>query len=142
MCGKRYSRILHTMVMIGDQHLPWFGNLYASYLCCLHGRLLQVNGCLSYFDRIPDGFYLIHGMDPYAWTISTDQHDIGLIPSYESLNAVRPGNDLSIKVVLIDKSRDTGLRDIHNRVLSASCNWITAEDVVHHLANLVCNQLG
>ncbi|XP_044479033.1 serine/threonine-protein kinase CTR1-like [Mangifera indica] len=101
-----------------------------------------VNGCLSYFDRIPDGFYLIHGMDPYAWTISTDQHDIGLIPSYESLKAVHPGNDLSIKVVLIDKSRDTGLRDIHNRVLSASCNWITAEDVVHHLANLVCNQLG
>ncbi|KAJ0101955.1 hypothetical protein Patl1_05946 [Pistacia atlantica] len=101
-----------------------------------------VNGCLSYFDRIPDGFYLIHGMDPYAWTISTDEHDIGLIPSYESLKAIHPGNDLSIKVVLINKSRDTGLKELHNRVLSLWCNWITAEDVVHQLANLVCNHLG
>ncbi|XP_031264331.1 serine/threonine-protein kinase CTR1-like isoform X2 [Pistacia vera] len=104
--------------------------------------MYQVNGCLSYFDRIPDGFYLIHGMDPYAWTISTDEHDIGLIPSYESLKAIHPGNDLSIKVVLINKSRDTGLKELHNRVLSLSCNWITAEDVVRQLANLVCNHLG
>uniref|UniRef100_A0A2N9HYC0 Protein kinase domain-containing protein n=1 Tax=Fagus sylvatica TaxID=28930 RepID=A0A2N9HYC0_FAGSY len=102
----------------------------------------RVNGCLSYFDKIPDGFYLIHGMDPYAWTISTDLQDSGRIPSFESLKAIDPCNDLSIKVVLIDKSRDPGLKELHNRLLSLSVGWITPEDVINQLAILVCNRMG
>lgn len=104
--------------------------------------MYQVNGCLSYFDKIPDGFYLIHGMDPYAWTISTDLQDSGQIPSFESLKAVDPCDDLSIKVVLIDKSRDPGLKELHNRLLSLSVGWITPEDVINQLAILVCNRMG
>ncbi|KAL9419223.1 hypothetical protein AB3S75_037056 [Citrus x aurantiifolia] len=101
-----------------------------------------VNGCLSYFDRILDGFYLIHGMDPYTWSIGTNQRDAGLIPPYKSLKAVDPCNNLSIKVILIDKSSDPNLKELHNRVLSLLCDRITAEEAVHQLANLVCNHMG
>ncbi|CAN1297880.1 Serine/threonine-protein kinase CTR1 [Linum perenne] len=60
-----------------------------------------VNGCLSYYDRIPDGFYAIYGMDPYVWTISTDQRELGWIPSIDTLKAVDPHLEPSMKVVLV-----------------------------------------
>ncbi|RDX91734.1 Serine/threonine-protein kinase CTR1, partial [Mucuna pruriens] len=101
-----------------------------------------VNGCLQYSDKILDGFYLIHGMDAYTWTISTDLQNVGRIPSFESLMSVEPGNDLSIVVVAIDKSRDPGLRELQSRVVSLSNNWITTKDVTDQLANLVCSRMG
>ncbi|XP_050210460.1 serine/threonine-protein kinase CTR1-like [Mercurialis annua] len=101
-----------------------------------------VNGCLSYYDRIPDGFYVIHGVDPYAWTISTDQKEIGLIPSFESLKALNPCDDLFVTVILMDKFTDPGLKELNNRVISLSSNWITTKDEIDQLANLVCNRMG
>ncbi|EOY19109.1 Map3k delta-1 protein kinase, putative isoform 3 [Theobroma cacao] len=101
-----------------------------------------VNGSLSYFDRILDGFYLIHGMDPYAWTISADQGEIGQMPSFDSLKAIDPHDDLSIKVVLIDKLRDPRLRELQNCVLKISSSWVSTKDVIDQLARLVCNQMG
>lgn len=101
-----------------------------------------VNGCLSYIDRVPDGFYLIHGMDPYVWTISTDLKETGRIPSFESLKAVDPRDDFSIEVVLVDKHRDPSLKELQNRALSHSSSWIKAKQVVDELANLVCNHMG
>ncbi|CAK7325312.1 unnamed protein product [Dovyalis caffra] len=95
----------------------------------LSHRFWQVNGCLSYYDRIPDGFYVIHGLDPYTWSISSD----GRIPSFESLKAV---NDLSIGVVLVDRFRDPGLRELHNRVIGLWSSSSTTKDVVEQLANL------
>lgn len=103
---------------------------------------LQVNGCLSYSDKIPDGFYLIHGMDPYAWNLSTDQAASGRVPSLESLKAIDPHNESSVKVVLVDKLRDPGLKELQNWVLQLSSSWITDFDVIHQLANLVCNRMG
>ncbi|GLT88754.1 hypothetical protein SLE2022_067650 [Rubroshorea leprosula] len=100
-----------------------------------------VNGSLSYNDRIPNGFYLIHGMDPYTWTISADQQD-GWIPSFESLKGIHPRDDLPINVVLIDKSRDPGLEELQNWVLSLSNGRSSIENVVNQLAGLVCNRLG
>ncbi|XP_021638386.2 serine/threonine-protein kinase CTR1 isoform X2 [Hevea brasiliensis] len=101
-----------------------------------------VNGCLTYFDKIPDGFYLIHGVDPYAWTLSTDQRDIGLVPSFESLKALDPCADLSVKVVLIDRFRDPGLKELLNSVISHSSSWLTTKDVIVQLANLVSKRMG
>ncbi|KAJ4969967.1 hypothetical protein NE237_003066 [Protea cynaroides] len=101
-----------------------------------------VNGCLSYFDKIPDGFYLIHGMDPYVWTVCTDLQENGRVPSIESLRAVDPNDDLSIEVVLIDKRSDPGLKELLNRVLNISSGCITTEEVVDQLAKLVCNFMG
>ncbi|KAJ6690577.1 hypothetical protein OIU85_006794 [Salix viminalis] len=94
-----------------------------------------VNGSLSYFDRIPDGFYVIHGLDPYTWSISADSR----VPSFESLKAA---NDLSIAVVLIDRFRDPGLKEVHNRVIGLSSSLSRTEDAVKHLANVVCNLMG
>ncbi|TKY53468.1 Serine/threonine-protein kinase CTR1 [Spatholobus suberectus] len=101
-----------------------------------------VNGCLPYSDKILDGFYLIHGMDAYTWTISTDLQSVGMIPSFESLMSVEPGDDSSIIVVAIDKSRDPGLRELQSRVVSLSNNWITTKDATDQLANLVCSRMG
>ncbi|KAA8539185.1 hypothetical protein F0562_025877 [Nyssa sinensis] len=101
-----------------------------------------VNGCLSYHNKVPDGFYLIHGMDPYVWTISTDLRETGRVPSFELLKAVYPSNDLPIEVVLIDKSRDLVLEELHNRVLSLSSSWDTRGEVVKQLAELVCSRMG
>nr|POE55763.1 serine/threonine-protein kinase ctr1 [Quercus suber] len=77
-----------------------------------------------------------------AWTISTDLQDSGQIPSFESLKAIDPCDDLSIKVVLIDKSRDPGLKELQNRLRSLSGGWITTKDVIGQLATLVCNRMG
>ncbi|KAF5959336.1 hypothetical protein HYC85_000545 [Camellia sinensis] len=101
-----------------------------------------VNGCMSYYDKVPDGFYLIHGMDPYIWTISTDLQETGRVPSFDSLKAVDPLDGLPIEVILIDKSRDPGLKELQNRVLSLSSSWITGQEMVDHLAELVCNHMG
>lgn len=107
---------------------------------CFH--IGQVDGCLQYSDKIIDGFYLIHGMDVYTWTISTDLQNVGMIPSFESLMSIEPSDDLSILVVAVDKSRDPGLRELQNRVASLSNNWITTKDATDQLANLVCNRMG
>lgn len=94
-----------------------------------------MNGCLSYNDKIPDGFYVMHGLDPYTWSISADSR----VPSFESLKAV---NDLSIEVVLVDRLRDPGLKELHNRVTGLWSGSNTTKDVVEQLANLVCNRMG
>lgn len=104
--------------------------------------MVQVNGILSYFDRLPDGFYQVNGMDPYAWTISADQGEIGLMPSIESLRAIDPHTDLSVTVVLIDRLRDPSLKELQNWVLKRSSSWISTKDAINQLACLVCNQMG
>ncbi|KAK7277253.1 hypothetical protein RIF29_18404 [Crotalaria pallida] len=101
-----------------------------------------VNGCLQYSDRVPDGFYLIHGMDAYTWTISSDMQNLGMIPSFESLMSIKPYDDSTIAVVAIDKSRDSGLRELQSRVLGLSSKWITTKDATDQLANIVCSRMG
>ncbi|KAB5552302.1 hypothetical protein DKX38_009613 [Salix brachista] len=101
-----------------------------------------VNGCLSYFNKIPDGFYLIHGMDPYVWTVCTDLQDKGRIPSIESLKSVDPNADSAMEVVLIDQRSDPSLRELQNRAHDISCNCNTTKEVVDQLAKLVCYRMG
>ncbi|XP_055807112.1 serine/threonine-protein kinase CTR1-like isoform X2 [Solanum dulcamara] len=101
-----------------------------------------VNGSLSYFDKIPDGFYLIQGMDPYVWTVCSDLQESGRIPSIESLKAVDPSVVPSVEVILIDRRSDPSLKELQNQVhsMSPSCN--TTKEVVDQLAKLVCNHMG
>ncbi|KAM2893095.1 hypothetical protein FF1_008486 [Malus domestica] len=101
-----------------------------------------VNGCLSYFDKVPDGFYLIHGIDQYVWTVCTDLQENGRIPSIESLRSVDPGIGSSIEVVLIDRRSDPSLKELQNRVLTISCTCINTKEIVDHLAKLVCSRMG
>ncbi|CAI0408102.1 unnamed protein product [Linum tenue] len=101
-----------------------------------------VNGCLSYFDKIPDGFYLISGMDPYVWSMCTDFQENGRIPSFETLKLADPTADTSLEVALIDRRSDPTLKELQTRVHNISCNSITTKEVVNQLANLVCNRMG
>ncbi|XP_050227379.1 serine/threonine-protein kinase CTR1 [Mercurialis annua] len=103
---------------------------------------IWVNGCLSYFDKIPDGFYLIYGMDPYVWTVCTDLQETGRIPSIESLKSVDPAANSSLEVVLVDRRTDSSLKELQNRVHGISCNCITTKEVVDQLAKLVCSRMG
>ncbi|KAI3924157.1 hypothetical protein MKX01_029692 [Papaver californicum] len=99
-----------------------------------------VNGCLSYFDKVPDGFYLIHGMNSYVWTMCTDIQEHGRVPTIESLKAV--DSDSSIEVVLIDKSSDPSLIELQNRVISLSRSCVTTKEVVDQLTKIVCIHMG
>lgn len=101
-----------------------------------------VSGCLSYYDKVPDAFFLIHGMNPYVWTVCTDMQENGRIPSLESLRSIDPSFDSSIEVVLIDRRSDPSLKELQNRVLGISCSCITTKEVVDQLAKLVCNRMG
>ncbi|KAI5664839.1 hypothetical protein M9H77_24162 [Catharanthus roseus] len=101
-----------------------------------------VNGCLSYYDKVPDGFYLIRGMDPYIWTVCSDLQESGRIPSIESLKSVDPSAVPSMEVILIDRHSDPSLKELQNRILNASSGCITTTEVVELLAKLVCNHMG
>lgn len=102
----------------------------------------QVNGCLSYFDKIPDSFYLIHGMDPFVWTVCTDLQESGRIPSVDTLKSIDPSTDPSLEVVLVDRRSDPSLKELQNRAHDISCSCITTAEVVDQLAKLVCNCMG
>ncbi|CAO2824088.1 unnamed protein product [Amaranthus hypochondriacus] len=101
-----------------------------------------VNGCLSYSDKIPDGFYFIHGMDPYVWTVCADLQENGRIPSIESLKLVDPVNESLLEVVLIDRCSDSNLRELLNRALEIFHLCMNPDDVVDQLAKLACNRMG
>ncbi|KAG4970638.1 hypothetical protein JHK85_037059 [Glycine max] len=101
-----------------------------------------VNGCLSYSDKIPDGFYLIHGMNSFVWTLCTDLHENGRIPSVDMLKSVNPCVVSSLEVVMVDRRSDPSLRDLQNNVHNISCTSITTTDVVDKLSKLVCNRMG
>ncbi|CAI0410675.1 unnamed protein product [Linum tenue] len=105
-------------------------------------RRFWVNGSLSYYDRIPDGFYAIYGMDPYVWTISTDQSELGWIPSIDALKAVDPHAESAMKVVLVDRFKDHVLRELFDRVASLSSDRFSTNDAVSEIANIVCSRMG
>lgn len=102
----------------------------------------QVNGCLSYFDRVPDGFYMIHGMDPYVWAVCSDHQESGRIPSLESLRTVDPAFVSSVEVISVDRRGDPSLKELQNRINSLSSCCITTKEVVEQLAKLVSNHMG
>lgn len=114
------------------------GNFPVSHSLCFH----QVNGCLSYSDKVPDGFYSIHGMDPYVWGVCSDLQESGHIPSLESLKIVDPANVNSVEVILVDLRSDPSLKELLSRIHSLSSTCITTKEVVDQLAKLVCNHMG
>ncbi|CAN7141942.1 unnamed protein product [Brassica rapa subsp. narinosa] len=101
-----------------------------------------VNGCLSYYDKVPDGFYMIDGLDPYIWTLCIDLNESGRIPSIESLRAIDSGVDSSLEAILVDRRVDPAFKELHNRVHDISCSCITTKEVVDQLAKLICNRMG
>ncbi|KAL3628365.1 copper transport protein ctr1 [Castilleja foliolosa] len=101
-----------------------------------------VNGCLSYFDKVPDGFYMIHGMDPYVWAVCSDHQESGRIPSLDVLKTVDPAVLSSVEVILVDRRGDPSLKELQNRIHNLSSSCITTKEIVDQLAKLVCNHMG
>ncbi|XP_072970936.1 serine/threonine-protein kinase CTR1-like isoform X2 [Typha angustifolia] len=100
-----------------------------------------VTGCLSYYDKVPDGFYLIQGMDPFIWTLCNDVQEGSRVPSIESLKTIRP-SESSIEVGVIDKIGDIDLRQLQKMASDITCNCATPKDIADQLARLVCTRMG
>ncbi|CAD6342472.1 unnamed protein product [Miscanthus lutarioriparius] len=100
-----------------------------------------VNGSLSYSDKVPDGFYLIQGMDPFIWTLCNDVHDGGRVPSIESLKAVNP-TDSAIEVVIVDKVADYDLRQLISMAIDVSRNRADSKEIATRLAAVVSTKMG
>lgn len=122
-----------------------FGLIYLAsmiWIFSFFSILHQVNGCLSYFDKVPDGFYSIHGMDPYVWTVCSDLQESGHIPSLESLKIMDPSALSSIEVISVDRRSDSSLKELQNWTHNVSSSCMNTKEIVVQLANLVCNRMG
>ncbi|KAL2517043.1 Protein kinase superfamily protein [Abeliophyllum distichum] len=63
---------------------------------------LWVSGCLSYTDKISDGFYNILGMNPYMWLMCNDLYEGRRTPPLMALRTLEP-SDTSMEVVIVDR---------------------------------------
>ncbi|AES98273.2 putative protein kinase TKL-CTR1-DRK-2 family [Medicago truncatula] len=105
-------------------------------------RRLWVTGCLSYTDKIADGFYNILGMNPYLWVMCNDMEEEGnFLPTLMALKAVEP-NESSLEVILIDRREDSRLQVLQDKaqeLYSASENALV---LVEKLGKLVAIFMG
>ncbi|KAK3038307.1 hypothetical protein RJ639_031403 [Escallonia herrerae] len=102
---------------------------------------LWVTGCLSYTDKISDGFYNILGMNPYMWELCNEEDEGRRLPSLAALKAVDP-SDTTMEVVLVDLREDLRLRELQDKAqelcFAAECTRV----LVENLGKLVAFYLG
>ncbi|CAN1145963.1 Serine/threonine-protein kinase CTR1 [Linum perenne] len=102
---------------------------------------LWVSGCLSYSDKISDGFYNILGMNPYLWVMCNDEEQGRKLPTLMALREIDPSNT-TMEVVLVDKRADSRLRELEDKaqeLFSASENTLV---LVEKLGKLVAICMG
>ncbi|KAK9109059.1 hypothetical protein Sjap_017119 [Stephania japonica] len=102
---------------------------------------LWVSGCLSYSDKISDGFYNILGMSPYLWLMCNEFEEGKRLPSLVSLKAVDPA-ETSMEVLLVDRRGDFRLKELENKARElhyASGNTLV---LVEKLGKLVSIYMG
>lgn len=75
---------------------------------------LWVTGCLSYSEKISDGFYNILGMKSYLWLMFNDFVEGRRMPSLTVLKTVE-SNDASLEVILVDRQGDSQLRELEDK---------------------------
>ncbi|KAB2616985.1 serine/threonine-protein kinase CTR1 [Pyrus ussuriensis x Pyrus communis] len=102
---------------------------------------LWVSGCLSYNDKISDGFYNILGMNPYLWVLCNDVEEGKRIPSLMSLKEVKPG-ETSMEVLLVDKNGDSRLKELQDKAHQLSCSSENTLILVEKLGKLVAVYMG
>ncbi|CAL1395484.1 unnamed protein product [Linum trigynum] len=102
---------------------------------------LWVSGCLSYNDKISDGFYNILGMNPYLWVMCTDEEEGRKLPSLMALREVDPSNT-SMEVVLVDKRSDPRLRELEDKAQELYCASENPLVLVEKLGKLVAICMG
>ena len=104
-------------------------------------RALQVNGCLSWGDKIAHGFYNIMGIDPHLWAMCNAAEEGRRLPSLAALRAV-DATESSLEVVLVDKGADSVLLDLERRALDLVRALGVTLDLVRRLAVLVSDHMG
>ncbi|KAI4388689.1 hypothetical protein MLD38_000994 [Melastoma candidum] len=102
---------------------------------------LWVSGCLSYTDKISDGFYSILGMNPYLWVMCNDLEEGKKLPSLMSLKETDP-NESSMEVVLVDKQGDSRLKELEDKAQELSCDSEDKMVLVKRLGKLVAISMG
>ncbi|EPS62154.1 hypothetical protein M569_12639, partial [Genlisea aurea] len=102
---------------------------------------LWMSGCLSYADKISDGFYNILGMNPHLWLMSNDLEEGRKMPSLAGLRGISP-DDSTMEVTLVDRRGDIRLRELEDKVqdmyLSSGNTLVLAEN----LGKLVAVSMG
>ncbi|GAB4839460.1 hypothetical protein Ancab_028982 [Ancistrocladus abbreviatus] len=102
---------------------------------------LWVSGCLSYNDKISDGFYSILGMNPYVWLMCNDFEDGRQMPSLMSLRSISP-TDTSMEVVLVDQHGDYRLKELEAKAQELSSASENTLVLVEKLGKLVSVHMG
>ncbi|KAK3030759.1 hypothetical protein RJ639_036563, partial [Escallonia herrerae] len=102
---------------------------------------LWVTGCLSYTDKISDGFYNILGMNPYMWELCNEEDEGRRLPSLAALKAVEP-SDTTMEVVLVDLREDPRLRELQDKAQELSFAAECTQVLVENLGKLVAFYLG
>ncbi|KAK1367013.1 Serine/threonine-protein kinase CTR1 [Heracleum sosnowskyi] len=102
---------------------------------------LWVSGCLSYTDRISDGFYNILGMNPYVWVLCNQLEESKRIPSLVELKSIEP-DDTSMEVVLVDRYGDSRLRELEEKAQELYFASENTSVLVEKLGKLVAVYMG
>lgn len=102
---------------------------------------IQVNGCLSYADKLLDGFYNILGMNPSLWVMCNDLEEGKRPPPLISLREVEP-SDTSMEVVLLDEREDSRLKELEDKAQELLCDSENTLVLVKELGKLVAISMG
>ncbi|KAF8404720.1 hypothetical protein HHK36_009609 [Tetracentron sinense] len=102
---------------------------------------LWVSGCLSYTDKISDGFYNILGMNPYLWVMCNELEEGKQPPPLMSLKAADP-SDTSMEVVLVDRNGDSRLKDLEDKAQELYYIFGNTLVLVEKLGKLVSTYMG
>lgn len=106
------------------------------------GCLWQVSGCLSYNEKISDGFYNILGMNPYLWVISNGEEEWKRPPPLLSLREINEPETLNMEVVLVDKREDLRLRELEDKAQELHNACENTLVLVEKLGKLVAIYMG
>ena len=101
----------------------------------------QVSGCLSYSDKISDGFYNILGMNPYLWVMCNEFEEGRRLPPLMSLKEIEP-SETSMEVVLVDRRGDTRLKELEDKAQELYCASENTLVLVEKLGKLVAIYMG
>ncbi|XP_024017114.1 serine/threonine-protein kinase CTR1 [Morus notabilis] len=102
---------------------------------------LWVSGCLSYTDKISDGFYNILGMNPYLWVMCNNLDEGKRLPPLMSLKAIDP-SETSMEVVLVDRHGDSRLKELEDKAQELYCTSENMLVLVEKLGKLVSIYMG
>ncbi|GAY41473.1 hypothetical protein CUMW_059710 [Citrus unshiu] len=102
---------------------------------------LWVSGCLSYNDKISDGFYNILGMNPYLWVMCNNLEEGKRLPSLMSLKDI-DSTETSMEVVLIDRHGDSRLKELEDKAQELYCASENTLVLVEELGKLVAICMG